>query len=138
MRVVLILGRVICQAINIGLTTKSNFSPPLALEIIEHVSTHKFDFISDLKQAGFLTTESPEELYRHVTTDKKMLKYIGNVELLKASLCLHEQAPRIQALYHFYSNIESRKECDVWVDWGRNQICSLDTLKTLHFESYTQ
>lgn len=127
----------ICQIINIGLTTKPNFSPPLALEIIEQVS-NKFEFISDLKSDGFLSNETPQELYNHVITDKKMLKYIGNVELLKASLGLHELAPRIQALYHYYSNIVLTKECDVWVDWGGNQVCSPADLEALNFESFRQ
>ena len=113
---------------------RSNFG----LEVLQFVSKvgNMFDLILDLKSVGYLKQqESPQALYDKILEEDFITRYIpkGMLGNLKLSLGTREFAPTIQAFYHQYLTMFNSQysDCDNWVDYGGNQICSMENITSI-------
>ncbi|KAJ3000901.1 hypothetical protein HDV02_002364 [Globomyces sp. JEL0801] len=109
------------------------------------------DLINWLKTNSYLQDESPMDLYNFIFKDNQIRDYLStdrSLDLLRVELATHANAPAIQSAYHYYLDTVVDGwpgldlDCDVWVDWGHQQLCTPSRLESalsnLDFNAWKQ
>ncbi|KAI9340426.1 UDP-glucose:glycoprotein glucosyltransferase-domain-containing protein [Zopfochytrium polystomum] len=124
-------------------------SPPIALEVLEFVSQENeaayFPFLDWMIENDLLSKDrSDRDVYegavRGIDAVPQLRVHAATRSLLDLSMRVRSGAPAVHAYYQFYSDVVVPKtnaslsnsfdlSCDVWIDLGGHQLCSLQSLE---------